>query len=288
MTQHSSDDIIKLAQQRIAMREDQVDQERAARELPWRYAFWGLLGVLLAGLLFWPSLPLQWKLYAAVHGVCAQVHNVEIGGLQLPICARNTGIYSSFLLSSLVLLALGRKRAAKLPPWPISTMLLVFVGVLGLDGFNSMALDMGMPTLYQPHNEIRTITGVGLGITIAVVITLILNMSLRRDADHDLPVIKNWLELGGLVLLNLLVVAAMYGNLAFMYWPIAIIAWLGITGTLYCVNILVSALLMGYENRVVHLVQLAKPATISIILMGIELGLLASVRFYLEGQGMLG
>ncbi|HEU5015125.1 MAG TPA: DUF2085 domain-containing protein [Roseiflexaceae bacterium] len=288
MSQPSSDDIIKLAQQRIATREERVDQERAVRDLPWRYAFWGLLGVLLAGLLFWPSLPLQWKLYAAVHGVCAQIHNVNIGGLQLPICARNTGIYSSFLLSSVVLLAFGRKRAARLPPWPITAVLVVFVIILGLDGFNSMALDAGMPTLYQPHNEIRTITGVGLGISIAVMITLILNMSLRRDADHELPVIKNWLELGGLVLLNLLVVAAMYGNLTFMYWPIAIIAWLGITGTLYCVNILVSALLMGYENRVVRLGQLVKPATIAIVLTGIELGLLATARFYLEGQGMLG
>lgn len=288
MTHHSSDDIIKMAQQRIAMREEQIDQEHATRELPWRYAFWGLLGVLLAGLLFWPSLPLQWKLYAAVHGVCAQIHNVEIGGLQLPICARNTGIYSSFLLSSLVLLALGRKRAAKLPPWSISAVLVLFVGVLGLDGFNSMAVDMGISPLYQPRNEIRTITGVGLGVTIAVVITLIMNMSLRRDADHELPVIKNWLELGGLVLLNLLVVAAMYGNLAFMYWPIAITAWLGITGTLYCVNLLVSGLLMGFENRVVRLSQLAKPATIAIVLTGIELGLLATARFYLEGQGMLG
>lgn len=288
MSQPSSDDIIKMAQQRIAMREERVEQERTARDLPWRYAFWGLLGVLLAGLLFWPSLPLQWKLYAAVHGVCAQVHNVELGGLQLPICARNTGIYSSFLLSSLVLLALGRKRAAKLPSWPISAVLVLFVGILALDGFNSMALDMGMPTLYQPHNEIRTITGVGLGITIAVVITLIMNLSLRRDADHELPVIKNWLELGGLVLLNMLVVAAMYGNLTFMYWPIAITAWLGITGTLYCVNVLVSGLLMGYENKVVRLGQLAKPATIAIVLTGIELGLLATARFYLEGQGMLG
>lgn len=288
MTQHSSDDIINMAQQRIAMREEQADQERATRDLPWRYAFWGLLGVLLAGLLFWPSLPLQWKLYAAVHGVCAQIHNVEIGGLQLPICARNTGIYSSFLLSSLVLLALGRKRAAKLPPWPITAVLVLFVVVLGLDGFNSMVVDMGMQPLYQPRNGIRTITGVGLGVTIAVVITLILNMSLRRDADHELPVIKSWLELGGLVLLNLLVVAAMYGNLAFMYWPIAITAWLGITGTLYCVNLLVSGLLMGFENRVVRLAQLAKPATIAIVLTGIELGVLATARFYLEGQGMLG
>lgn len=288
MTQHSSDDIIKMAQQRIATRDQQADQERTTRELPWRYAFWGLLGVLLAGLLFWPSLPLQWKLYAAVHGVCAQVHNVELGGLQLPICARNTGIYSSFLLSSLVLLALGRKRAAKLPPWSIAAVLVLFVVILGIDGLNSMAVDMGITPLYQPHNEIRTITGVGLGITIAVVITLILNLSLRRDADHDLPVIKNWLELGGLVLLNLLVVAAMYGNLTFMYWPIAITAWLGITGTLYCVNLLVSGLLMGFENRVARLTQLAKPATVAVVLTGIELALLSTARFYLERQSMLG
>ena len=86
---------------------------------------------------------------------------------------------------------------------------------------------------------------------------------------------------------NLLVLAAMYGNISFMYWPIAFSAWLGITGVLYGVNVLVTSLAMGYDGRVVQLSQLAKPATLAVVFTGIELALMASIRFWAEGQGLI-
>src|SRR5947207_2551700 len=127
MSERTSDEILELARHEISARKMRMAAERTNREVPWRYAFFGLLGTLLLGLVAWPGAALNWKMYAVVHGVCAQIHNVNIGGLQLPLCARNTGIYSSFLVTSLYLLALGRRRAAKLPPWPITITLLLFV-----------------------------------------------------------------------------------------------------------------------------------------------------------------
>src|SRR4051812_25453786 len=115
MAERTNDEILEMARQEVAARKARTARERTTREVPWRYAFFGLLGALLLGLVAWPGTPLNWKMYAVVHGVCAQVHNVQVGGLQLPLCARNSGIYSSFLVTSLYLLALGRGRAAKLP-----------------------------------------------------------------------------------------------------------------------------------------------------------------------------
>lgn len=276
----------QVAERKVARQVVQVEA-RNARDLPWRFAFFGLLGALLLGLLAWPGVPVNWKMYAAVHGVCAQIHNVTLAGMQLPICARNTGIYSSFLITSLYLIALGRGRAARIPPWPIAGVLLLFVVIMAIDGFNSLFVDLFWPHLYTPRNELRTLTGLGMGISIAVMIVLMLNLALRRSPDTDQPVIASWVELAGAVLLNLLVMAALYGNVAFMYWPLAIIAWLGIIGVLYCVNVLVVAVLLRYEGSVVRLAELARPATVALLLTVVQLAALGAARFWLEGQGMM-
>jgi predicted membrane protein DUF2085 len=287
MSQRTSDEILEMARQEIATRKVQASAERKAHESPWRYAFAGLVGALLLGLIAWPGVPLDRKMYSVVHGVCAQIHNVQIGGLDLPLCARNTGIYSSFLITSLYLLALGRHRAAKLPRWPITAALILFVGIMAVDGLNSMMLDLFMPHLYTPQNWIRTLTGIGMGISIAAIMLLILNVSLRRDADNQQRIIGSWLELGGALLINGLVWVAIYGNLGIMYWPVAIVAWLGITGVLYCVNLLLTALFMRYEGMVTQVVQLAKPASFALVFTLIELGALSAARFWLETQGLI-
>jgi uncharacterized membrane protein len=287
MSERSSEEIIAMARGEIAARKTNAAEARRRRELPWRYAFIGLAGALLLGLLAWPGAALEWKMFAVVHGVCAQAHTVDMAGLRLPLCARNTGIYGGFVVTTLYLLALGRARAAKLPPWPITIALLVFVAIMAVDGFNSMLLDMFLPHLYTPQNELRTLTGIGMGVAIAVLMFLMLNISLRHNADHEQRILGNWIELGGALLINLLVLAALYGNVWFMFWPIAIVSWLGITGVLYGINLLLTALFTGYEGKITRAAQLAKPATIALVFTLIELGALSAARFWLEAQGML-
>jgi len=282
--ERTSEEIIELARREIAARKE---RERDGREIPWRFAFIGVLGAILAGMLLWPGTPLNWKMYAAVHGVCAQVHNVSLGGEQLPLCARNTGIYSGFLLTFIYLLLLGRERAAKLPPPAIIAVLALLVVIMAVDGFNSLFVDLFLPHLYTPRNELRTLTGLGMGVSLAVAMLLVLNLSLRRDPDMDQPVIGNWRELGGALLLGFLVHAAIYGNVAITYWPIAIVAWTGIVGILFAVNLLIVALVMNYEGRVTRLVELARPATVALLVTAIMLGMMAWGRFWLEGQGLI-
>src|SRR5262245_36494853 len=125
MSQQTSEEILEMARKEIASRKALVAEQRSTHEFSWRYVFFGLLCGLLLGLVAWPGLPLDRKMYSVVHGVCAQIHNVRVGGVDLPLCARNTGIYSSFLITSLYLLALGRRRAAKLPPWTITIALIL-------------------------------------------------------------------------------------------------------------------------------------------------------------------
>lgn len=287
MPERTSEEILEMARRDIAARQSRGIAERGLRELPWRYAFIGLAGVLLLGLLAWPGAPLEWKMYAVVHGVCAQAHTVDMAGLRLPLCARNTGIYSGFLVTVLYLLALGRGQAAKLPPWPIIIALIGFIVIMAVDGLNSLLVDIFMPHLYTPRNDLRTLTGSGMGVAMAVLMFLMLNLSLRQQPNTEQRVIGGWLELGGALLLNLLVLAALYGNVALMFWPIAFTAWLGITGILFAINLLLAALFMGYEGRVARVAQLARPATLALVFTVAELGALSAARFWLEAQGMM-
>jgi uncharacterized membrane protein len=287
MSDRTSDEIIEQARREILARKDQVHTERAQRETPWRYLFVGMAAALLLGLLAWPGLPLNWKMYAVVHGVCAQIHNVNVGGMQLPLCARNTGIYSSFLLTTAFLLAMGRGRAAKLPPLPVTITLGLFVAAMAVDGFNSLLRDLFMPHLYTPRNELRTLTGIGLGVALAVIMLLIMNLSLRKDPDTEQRVMRGWLELGGALLLNLLVLTAIYGDVGVFYWPIAAAAWLGIVGILFAVNLLVVSLAMRYDGNVTHMAQLARPASVALVVTLLMLGSMSWARFWLEGQGMI-
>lgn len=281
MNNPTPEEIMKLAQQQVAERnaERQVNRGEA-----WRYAFFGLLGALLLGLVAWPGVPLDQKVQAIGYGICAQLHTVQMGGLTLPICARNTGIYGSFLVTTLYLLALGRKRAAKLPPLPISVTLLVFVVVMAIDGFNSLFVDLFLPHLYTPRNELRTLTGMAMGVSLAVLLFLMFNLSLRGDADTDQRIIGTWRELGGALLVNLLVMLAIYGNVTVMYWPVAIVSAVGIVGVLFVVNVLIVALLMRLEGRVTRMAQLALPGTTALVLTVLQISALAYARLYIEHQ----
>ncbi len=289
MAERSSDDIIRLAQEQIAARQAAVTGAVSAvsESRGWRIAFASMLAVLLLALVAWPGIPLNWKMYSVVHGVCAQVHNVEMGGLQLPLCARNTGIYASLCMTSIYLLVLGRWRAGRLPPLPITILLGLFVAIMAVDGFNSLLRDMFLPHLYVPSNELRTLTGIGMGTALAVILLLIVNLALRSNVDRNMRVLSGWREFGGALAINLLGWLAIYGNIALFYWPLAIVAWTGIVGVLFFVNLLVVAVIMRYEGIVERFTQLARPGTIALVLTLIQLGLLSWARFWMEGRGLV-
>ena len=282
MSEYTPDDILRMAQERISAR-----KVATRRSLPWGAIFLGSFSALLLALLFSPGMPLEWKMYAVVHGICAQQHNIFVGGLQFPLCARNSGIYLSFMLTFIYLYAIGRGRAGKLPPWHISLTLLAFVGMMAVDGFNSLLLDLGLPNWYQPDNFLRTLTGMGMGITVAAMLHIVLNNTLRQNVDPQQPVFSRWSELLGIIVIDLLALAAIYGNLGITFWPLAFLAFFGILGVLFLVCLLLTSLFMGYEGKVTHLRQLAQPATIALIPTLLIAGMMSWLRFWMESMGLV-
>lgn len=274
----------ELVQQILTQARYEVAMRRAERqERPWLYAFLGLALTLLIGVLFLPG-SFADKLALVVHGVCAQQHRITIGGITMPLCARNTGIYSGFLATLIYLLALGRRRASRLPPLPITLVLVGFVLVMAIDGFNSLFLDLGLPHPYTPRNDLRVITGLGMGTATAVFLLFAFNGSVWAYKDRNTPVLRSWTELLGALLANALLFAGLYGGPDWMFYPLAIFSVTGIVGVLFGVNVLIIAVVSQQEEMVLRLRQLGKPATLALMLTAMELALLALARISIEGS----
>jgi uncharacterized membrane protein len=148
--------------------------ERVAAGPPW----WLLAGLLagyalaLVGLAVLPGATLIERLRALDGGICAQMpgHSFFPGGEQLPLCARNTGIYLGFATTFLYLAASRRLRVSRLPRLSVMIVLGLAVLLMGVDGFNSLFVDLGLPHLYQPMNWLRLLSGLGTGTAMAAVI----------------------------------------------------------------------------------------------------------------------
>lgn len=253
-------------------------------ERPWLYALAGCVLFMIGGLLLLPGVPLDQKLTSVMSGICGQTNNLFLGGLQLPICARCTGIYTTFLTTLAYIFLRGRSRAAALPPWHLGAVLVGFVVILGIDGLNSLSDDLTTLHVYQPQNVLRTLSGIGMGISAAVVLLLICNLSLRRNANNQQPILAGWGELLGLLVGNLLLLAGLFGNLTLLYWPVAVLSMVGMLMAFYMINVIICSIMLGYGMRISRLSQLARPALFALFPTVGIISTFAFLRFWLEGQ----
>ena len=182
---------------------------------------------------------------AALHGLCAQrpSHSFWFGPYRLPFDARMTGLYSGALFT-VVWLMLRARSASGAPRRAVILLLATGVVFLAVDGVNALALDLGLPTLYEPRNSLRYVTGAWTGVALGTVLRWVFVSTswppTWRTADpvvsarRDLPVLAvllsgfGWLVRTGPVTLYpavavVLVVAAVL-TLALLAWPFVLLA----------------------------------------------------------------
>lgn len=246
------------------------------------WLFLGLVGASVVGLLAAPW-PLAMKLYAVVHGLCAQrpSHSYALGGVRLPFDARMTGIYGGFLITSVFLLARGRWRAGRLAAPVLVAVLVLFVVVMGFDGVNSTLQDFRLPYLYAPRNGLRLATGLLMGTTLGVMLVYLLNNTLWAEVK-DQPVLRGWRELGLLLALEAACFLLLVSGWGVLYAPVAVALVVGGVLAVLALALAVLVLVSGRENQFRRLPEVAGLAAAALLISYAVLTAIAAGRFYLE------
>jgi len=214
------------------------------------------------------------------YAICHQIdeRSFHIDGQQLPLCARCTGIYMGALAGFTLMRLWGRKRAAGLPPVPITMVFVGFIAMLGIDGLNSyLTFFPGMPHLYEPQNWLRLTTGTLEGLALSAFVYPVLNYSLWRDTVQT-PSVRNFKELALMVAVGGVIIVLVVLELPFLLYPLAILSTLGVLVMLGFVNTMIVLALTRREGTALTWQQAVLPVTIGLAMAFLIIGGMDTLR----------
>ena len=194
---------------------------------------WWMLPVAIGGWLAVGPGAFAHRAHLLLGGLCAQTpgHTFVLGDQPLPFDARMTGIYLGALLGFFALLVAGRARAARPPAIATWAILAGLVGAMGIDGTNSLLLDLGMWHPYAPENWLRVVTGTGAGVALAVVISFLAAATVwSPDAVEARPLVSAR-ETIGLVAVGLVLVPPVAWAPGWVFVPVTLLLMAGATLT---------------------------------------------------------
>jgi uncharacterized membrane protein len=228
-----------------------------------------------------------WPLDLAGYAVCHRItqRSFVIDNAQLPVCARDTGMFGAALLGVLVLALYRPTRATGFARKNLAWVFVLFFVAWGFDGVNSyLVLLRGEPLLYPPRNWLRLATGAFMGIALAAHVVPLFNQAVwaqPNPAENDQPVLRGWRDVAGLVLVALGVIGAVLWRPNFLYGPIALVSALGIVVLLSTVNGLLFVLATKRSGRVTAWRQLLLPGLVGLALTLLEIGIIDWLRWTL-------
>ena len=128
--------------------------------------------------------------------ICHQLpeRSIFIGGAQLPLCARCTGIYGSIFIFFLYFLLRKRFRADYPPRLPLLIFTVCCLAPFMYDGGSAY---MG---IHATNNLTRILTGAFAGLPLSFLIILLFNIKTLMSGGKHEPIIKNVIDLLPLVL----------------------------------------------------------------------------------------
>lgn len=208
--------------------------------VPWRV----LLAVtLVSGVFLLLPGDLLHKAHAVLHGVCAQrpSHSFQFLGQPLPVDARMTGIYLGAGSSLLWFLLACRARHSGRFTRAAWMVLVLGIGVMAIDGLNSLAMDLALSTPYETTNLTRLATGLLAGVAIGALLSHLSTISLThrpRGGWSPMPVAT----LAPPLLLGALVCALAASGLAPLAGPFTCLIVASALATLWAMTSVVVAL----------------------------------------------
>lgn len=244
-----------------------------------------VLGVIgLLGVWLWFSPPgIFGKADAVGYAVCHQIpeRSFKIGDRTFPLCARCSGMYLGAFTTFLY--QLKRKRHGLLPPRKLLIVLGVLLVLFGIDGTNSyLHFFDGAPSLYEPNNTLRLITGLGLGMGMAAVLYPIFNQTMWDNWVEN-PALVSYVDILKLVLFNIIVFAIINsGNILFMFL-LAMVSTGTIMFMLSMIYTVLLTMLFKKENKFHNLKDITWLAIAGLGCALAQVGVMDFIRYRLTG-----
>ncbi|MEN6408899.1 MAG: DUF2085 domain-containing protein, partial [Anaerolineaceae bacterium] len=220
--------------------------------------------------------------YAVCHRIDARSFHLD--GRTLPLCARCSGMYLGALLG-LVFQALQGRRMG-MPSRKLTLLAVFFVLAFAVDGGNSyLHFFPNITGLYPPSNELRLITGTGMGLALSGFVLPAVNQTVWRDGDER-PSVAN-----GRSLVTLLTLAAALDllvwseNLVVLY-PLALLSAFGVMTLLTMAYTMVWVMITRRENSFAHLLGLLPALTAGFLTALAQISLFDALRYLLTHTWM--
>ncbi len=240
------------------------------------------VGALLFFILITAFLPpnalraFDWIGYAVCHRIPER--SFFIAGRQMPVCARDTGMFTGVLLGSIWLAISLRRRAAYYPSGRWFLIFAAFFAAWGFDGFNSyMLLLRGDIFIYEPQNWLRLTTGALMGITLSAFAAALFNQGLWKDAVDE-PTVHSWREMLGLITCAALTIGLVLWHPDWLLNPLAATSAAGVVLMLMLVNAILILMMRNKHGQLQRLQEFAPYAALGIVLAVAELSAVAALR----------
>jgi hypothetical protein len=179
--------------------------------------------------------------------------------------------------------AIKSPRQIGTPPRRVILILGILLIAFAIDGINSfLSLFPDAPQLYPPTNQVRLLTGTGMGLVIAVALFPAFNASVWQQAD-TWPAIDGLKRLGFLILLALILDLAVLSENPLLLYPLAIVSAAGVLGLLTVVYTMLWLVLLKRENRYNGFKELLVPLIGGFGLALIQIVILDWLRYLLTG-----
>jgi uncharacterized membrane protein len=211
-------------------------------------------------------------------GLCHQLpeRSYMAGGLQAPVCARDTGIYVGFVVGFALLALIQRDRPTGLPRAHVWVVMGLLLALMGWDGITSYA------GLRNTFNEIRLITGLGVGFSASALVVSMLNDVLWRESSSERVLDPFWRFAAWLAAIPMTWAAVTYvgprAGIAFILFIAACIP-----ATLTLVNLVIVGMLPRFDRRALAFADIVVPVAIAFGMSIAEVAASAGLRALLIG-----
>jgi uncharacterized membrane protein len=270
-----------------------MDQEQWGMKIaqsPWRWGLFLVAGLMLLGWILNTPPGIFGKADAIGYAVCHRIdaRSFHLVDRQLPLCARCSGQYLGALFGIIFLISKGPRRVGT-PPWPVITVLILFVVAYGIDGLNSylhlspmLEMAPSLPRLYEPNNVTRLLTGSGMGFSIAVAVFLTFNRTIWSRNDRR-PVIGDLQQLFYAIFILLVLDLLILTERSIILIPMSILSVISVVFFLTIIYSVVITMIFHMENQFSSICQYRIPFAIGFIIAMMQLVILDILRFLLTG-----